>query len=118
MIRVGFVGLAVATLAIVEGAILHWETIPASLLISVFVIPSVLSFALLERLLPQWRRTRHIAFMLGLLPFGGMLLYGLIVPTGDLEVRDLCKLMGFGYGTQALTAYLLLVLPYHRGKEK
>ena len=115
MIRVVFVCLAVALVAVVEGAILHLETIPASLLISVFVIPSILGFALLKRYLPAWRRTRHIAFMLGLLPFGGMLLYGLIDPTGDLEVRDLCKLMvGFGYFTQALTACLLLVLPYRK----
>jgi hypothetical protein len=118
MIRVVFVGLAVALVAVIEGAILHWETIPASLLISVFLIPSLLGFALLKRYLPAWRRTRHIAFMLGLVPFGGVLLYGLIVPTGDLEVRDLCKLMGFGYFSQALTAYLLIVLPYRKARTR
>src|SRR5262245_25071630 len=114
MVRAVFVCLAVAIVAVVEAVFLHWEMIPASLLVTAIVIPSILTFVLMERYLTQWRRTRHLTFMLGLLPFGGMLLYGLIaVAGGDPEgVGDWCKLLGFWYVTQALSAYVLLVLPY------
>ena len=112
MVRVVFVCLAVATVAVAEAVFVHWETIPASLLVTAVVIPSILIFALMERYLTQWRRTRHIAFMLGLLPFGGTLLYGMIAVAGDDPegAGDWCKLLGFWYATQTLTAYSLLVL--------
>jgi hypothetical protein len=116
MMRVVFVCLAVTLVAVVEGAFVHWEMIPASLLVAVVVIPSMVTFVLMERFLTQWRRTCHIAFVLGLLPFGGMLLYGLIASIEDDSEGsgDLCKLLGFWYATQALTTYLLLVLPYRK----
>jgi hypothetical protein len=106
MLRTIVVYLAVAVFAVIESACWDLETTPACLLVTLFVIPSILIFVLGERFLVRWRRAMHIGFALSLLPLSCVFLYSSIVGG---EGHQMAMVFGFWYLTQALVAYIFLV---------
>ena len=106
MVRAVVVYLLAALFSVVEAAIMNPEFIPASMLVSIFIIPSILLFVLVERFLGRWRRAKHVVFIGSLLPLTGMLLHGSIVGP---EGTDICRIFLFWYLSQGVIAYLLLI---------
>lgn len=114
MVRAVIVYGLVALFSVLEAAIMNTEFIPASLLVSVFIIPSVLLYVVIERFWDGWRPAKHVAFIGSLLPLSGTMLHAAIVGP---EGKDVGRIFLFWYLSQGLMAYLLLVRTRRHGPE-
>lgn len=104
--------VAATAVAAVESALFDWETIGGSLLVTCFVIPSVLLFFLIEA---RWeaRNVRNAAFLSSLLPASTYCLVGIVTAFGSSDgevVSELCRTLLFAYLTQAAAAWGVLAI--------
>jgi hypothetical protein len=102
---VAYVGSALALIAV--SFVIDPEMVPASLLVSLFVLPSVALYVIAERSCGRFRTAKDIVFGLSTVPLSaGMIFVG--VQGG--EASEMATFIGVSYIVQALVAYLLLLI--------